>query len=157
MFDISLDRSTVGLPLLNTKNDLRTGLVNGDNGIVVLVDGQPNAVFAVTAQVGNEDNAEAAKEAQLRFFEPTSLDNVEVAFATTVHKAQGSQYETAVVVCPPEESPLATRELVYTAATRATNQLIVIADEKSLEKAIRTRITRESALAERIIELTPLK
>lgn len=157
MFDISLDRSSVGLPLLNTKNDLRTGLVNGDNGIVVLVDGQPNAVFAVTAQAGNEDDAEAAKEAQLRFFEPTSLDNVEVAFATTVHKAQGSQYETAVVVCPPEESPLATRELVYTAATRATNRLIVIADEKSLAKAIRTRITRESALAERIIQLSASK
>lgn len=157
MFNITLDRSSAGLPLLNTRNDLRTGLVNGDNGIVVLVDGQPNAVFAVTAQVGNEDDAEAAKEAQLRFFEPTSLDNVEVAFATTVHKAQGSQYETAVVICPPEESPLATRELVYTAATRATDQLIVIADEKSLEKAIRTRITRESALAERIIRLTALK
>lgn len=157
MFGIPLDRSSTGLPLLNTKNDLRTGLVNGDNGIVVLVNGQPNAVFAVTAQVGNDDDAEADKEAQLRFFEPTSLDNVEVAFATTVHKAQGSQYETAVVVCPPEESPLATRELVYTAATRATNQLIVIADEKSLEKAIRTRISRESALAERIIQLSASK
>jgi exodeoxyribonuclease V alpha subunit len=154
MFDISLDRSSVGLPLLNTKNDLRTGLVNGDNGIIMLVDGQPNAVFSVTAQVGSDDNAEAAETAHLRFFEPTSLDNVEVAFATTVHKAQGSQYDTAVVVCPPEESPLATRELIYTAATRATKKLVIIADEVSLKKAINTRTVRESALAKRIMQFS---
>jgi exodeoxyribonuclease V alpha subunit len=157
MFDISLDRSSIGLPLLNTKNDLRTGLVNGDNGIIVLVDGQPHAVFSVTAQVGSADEQETAKDSQLRYFEPTSLDNVEVAFATTVHKAQGSQYETAVVVCPPEESPLATRELIYTAATRATTRLVIIADEVSLAKAINTRTMRESALAERIIQFTTMK
>lgn len=156
MFDIPLDRSTIGLPLLNTKNDLRTGLVNGDNGIVVRVDGQPNAVFSVTAQVGSNDDEAAAKDSQLRSFEPTSLDNVEVAFATTVHKAQGSQFETAVVVCPPEESPLATRELIYTAATRATNKLVIIADEVSLSRAISRKVVRESALAERILTFADL-
>jgi exodeoxyribonuclease V alpha subunit len=156
MFGIPLDRSTIGLPLLNTKNDLRTGLVNGDNGIVVRVDGQPNAVFSVTALVGSNDDESAAKDAQLRYFEPTSLDNVEVAFAATVHKAQGSQYETAVVVCPPGESPLATRELIYTATTRATNNLIIIADEISLSTAIKRKIVRESALADRILTLAAL-
>jgi exodeoxyribonuclease V alpha subunit len=154
IFDLPLDRSSVGLPLLNTKNDLRTGLVNGDNGIVVLKDGQPNAVFSITAQSGTDDDEQSAKDSQLRYFEPTSLDNVEVAFATTVHKAQGSQYETAIVVCPPHESPLATRELIYTAATRATRRLVIVADEMSLRKALTTQTVRESALAHRIAQFS---
>lgn len=151
---IPLDRTSPGLPLLNTRNDLRTGLVNGDTGIVVEHDGTPFAVFRIALQTIGEDGGEAAEEEQICRFEPTSLDSVEISFATTVHKAQGSQYDTAIVVCPPHTSPLATRELIYTAATRATKRLVVIGSPKSLEHAIKTSVRRESGLATRILRLT---
>jgi exodeoxyribonuclease V alpha subunit len=148
---IPLDRTSPGLPLLNTRNDLRTGLVNGDTGIVVEHDGTPFAVFRIAIQTIGEDGGEAAEEEQICRFEPTSLDSVEISFATTVHKAQGSQYETAIVVCPPHTSPLATRELIYTAATRATRRLVIIGSPKSLKHAIKTSVRRESGLASRVL------
>jgi len=147
---ISLDRTSPGLPLLNTKNDLRTGLVNGDTGIVIEENKNPVAVFSVVRQIIDVEGAGETSKEEIERFEPTSLESVEVSFATTVHKAQGSQYETAVVVCPPHTSPLSTRELIYTAATRATTRLVIIASPKSLGHALRTRTRRESGLARRI-------
>jgi len=150
---ISLDRTSPGLPLLNTKNDLRTGLVNGDTGIVIEENENPVAVFKVIRQTIDVEGAGETSKEEIERFEPTSLESVEVSFATTVHKAQGSQYETAVVVCPPHTSPLSTRELIYTAATRATTRLVIIASPKSLGHALRTRTRRESGLARRITAL----
>lgn len=150
---ISLDRTSPGLPLLNTKNDLRTGLVNGDTGIVIEENENPMAVFKVVRQTIDVEGAGETSKEEIERFEPTSLESVEVSFATTVHKAQGSQYETAVVVCPPHTSPLSTRELIYTAATRATTRLVIIASPKSLGHALRTRTRRESGLARRITAL----
>ncbi len=150
VFNIPMDRTAIGLPLLNTKNDLRSGLVNGDTGIVVLQNQSPVAVFSAASETVINEDGQQSTETTLREFEPTSLGNVEVSFATTVHKAQGSQYPTAIVVCPPESSPLATRELIYTAVTRAQQNLVLIASPNALQKAIESRTTRDSALAERI-------
>jgi exodeoxyribonuclease V alpha subunit len=153
--EIPLDRTSPGLPLLNTKNEVRTGLVNGDTGIVASLDGTPYAIFRTTRQATGEDGGESASTDEIRRFEPTSLESVEISFATTIHKAQGSQYETAIVVCPPHTSPLATRELVYTAATRATHRLVIIASPRALRHAIETNTRRESGLADRILANRP--
>jgi len=151
---IPLDRTSPGLPLLNTKNDLRTGLVNGDTGIVIEENENPMAVFKVVRQTVDVEGAGTASKEEIHRFEPTSLESVEVSFATTVHKAQGSQYETAIVVCPPHTSPLSTRELIYTAATRATTRLVIVSSPKSLSHALRTRTRRESGLARRIVAMS---
>jgi exodeoxyribonuclease V alpha subunit len=127
-------RNAVGQPLLNTRNDLRTGLVNGDTGIVVKTESGRRVVFPN----------------HLDGFEPTSLENIEVAFATTVHKSQGSEFATVVVVLPPVGSPLLHRELLYTAITRARKNLVVIATKQAVLDAMTSMIQRESGLAAHI-------
>jgi exodeoxyribonuclease V alpha subunit len=67
-----------------------------------------------------------------------------------VHKSQGSEFDEVLLVLPPEPHPLATRELLYTAVTRARRQVIVHAGEAALRHACATRVQRTSALAERL-------
>jgi exodeoxyribonuclease V alpha subunit len=132
--DIPTNRGAIGQPLLNTRNDLRTGLVNGDTGIVVNTPNGRRVVFSTLEQS----------------FEPSTLEDVEVAFATTIHKSQGSEYHTVVVVVPPVGSPLLRRELLYTAVTRARKHLVLIASEDSITSAVMSTINRESGLAARV-------
>ena len=147
---IDLRPTATGLPLLNTRNDIRTGLVNGDTGIIVRRGTHSSAVFRVSEQGPSTKGMTGKYVTRVKDFEPTALESVEYSFATTVHKAQGSQYDTTIVVCPPEGSALATRELLYTAITRAVNRLVIIGSEKAITDAINTRIPRESELAARI-------
>ena len=132
--DIPTTRGAIGQPLLNTRNDLRTGLVNGDTGIVVNTPNGRRVVFSTQEQK----------------FEPSALEDIEVAFATTIHKSQGSEYDTVVVVVPPVGSPLLRRELLYTAVTRARKHLVLIANEESITSAVMSTINRESGLAARV-------
>ena len=127
-------RGSIGQPLLNTRNDLRTGLVNGDTGIVIKTENGRRVVFAT----------------QTSSFEPSALENIEIAFATTIHKSQGSEFETVIVVVPPVGSPLLRRELLYTAVTRARKHLVLIASEDAIKNAVMSTINRASGLAARI-------
>jgi len=131
---VSITRDAVGQPLLNTRNDLRTGLVNGDSGIVVQTSNGKRVVFTT----------------QKKEFEPSALEDIEIAFATTIHKSQGSEYGTVIVVVPPVGSPLLRRELLYTAITRARKHLVLIGSEAAISAAVMTTINRASGLAQRI-------
>ena len=133
---VSTARGAVGQPLLNTRNDLRTGLVNGDTGIVVRKPSGHKVVFSTQ---------DKEKE-----FEPSALEDIEVAFATTIHKSQGSEYHTVIVVVPPVGSPLLCRELLYTAVTRARKHLVLIASEDAITTAVMSTINRASGLAARV-------
>ena len=68
----------------------------------------------------------------------------------TVHKAQGSEFGRVALVLPPAESPLLTRELLYTAITRARHSLLIVGSEESLRAAVGRRVARASGLAERL-------
>jgi exodeoxyribonuclease V alpha subunit len=136
---VSTTRGAVGQPLLNTRNDLRTGLVNGDTGIVVRTPSGHKVVFST----------------QDKEFEPSALEDIEVAFATTIHKSQGSEYNTVIVVLPPVDSPLLRRELLYTAVTRARKHLVLIASEDAITKAVMSTINRASGLAARVRGISP--
>lgn len=131
---VSTTRGAVGQPLLNTRNDLRTGLVNGDTGIVVNTKTGRKVVFST----------------QQQSFEPSALEDIEVAFATTIHKSQGSEYHTVIVVVPTVGSPLLRRELLYTAVTRARKHLVLIASEEAITSAVMSTINRASGLAARV-------
>ena len=124
----------LGQPLLNTRNDSRTGLANGDTGIVVK-DGKSRKVCFAN---------------QTKTFEPTALENIEVAFATTIHKSQGSEFETVVVIVPLLDSPLLRRELLYTAVTRARKHLVIVGSQEAISAAVNRPIVRASGLADRI-------
>ena len=131
---IPTTRGAIGQPLLNTRNDLRTGLVNGDSGIVVNTPNGKRVAFST----------------QKNLFEPTALEDIEIAFATTIHKSQGSEYDTVIVVVPPIGSPLLRRELLYTAITRAKKHLVLIGSDEAIAAAVMSPINRASGLAQRI-------
>jgi exodeoxyribonuclease V alpha subunit len=80
------------------------------------------------------------------------LPPAENAFAMTVHKAQGSGFKELCFPMPDEETPLLTRELFYTALTRAARKITIYGTPEMVLKALKNRSSRNSALAERIID-----
>jgi len=81
---------------------------------------------------------------------PGRLDAVETVYAMTIHKSQGSQFGTAAVVLPPPSSPILTRELLYTAVTRAQRRLIVAGTEQAVRAAVERPAARASGLRARL-------
>lgn len=121
-----------GRPLLATRNDPRTGLANGDTGVVVMCEGRPQAAFSSASGI--------------RYLDPLQLDDVETAFAMTVHKSQGSEYDTVVMILPPPHSPLVGRELLYTAVTRAKYHLLIVGQPETIVRAALTPARRMTGL-----------
>ncbi|HEC75139.1 MAG TPA: exodeoxyribonuclease V subunit alpha, partial [Methylophaga aminisulfidivorans] len=70
----------------------------------------------------------------------------ETAFAMTVHKSQGSEFDTVSILLPDEISPILNRELLYTAITRAKQNVFTLSKESTLRHTIQTRHQRESGL-----------
>ncbi|MDA2892024.1 exodeoxyribonuclease V subunit alpha [Mycolicibacterium sp. BiH015] len=121
-----------GRPLLVTANDYGLGVYNGDTGVVVA------APDGLRAHVGPQQ------------FAPGRLGEVDTMFAMTIHKSQGSQADEVTVLLPPEDSRLLTRELFYTAVTRAKSRVQVVGTEASVRGAVGRRATRASGLARRL-------
>ena len=126
----------VGRPLLVTANDYGLGVYNGDAGVVVSTDRGNRAVIA-----GAQGLAD---------FAPSRMSEVETMFATTIHKSQGSQAAEVTVLLPPPESRLLTRELFYTAVTRAQQKVRVVGTEESVRAAVERRAQRASGLRQRL-------
>lgn len=123
----------VGRPVIVTANDYSLRLFNGDTG--VLVAGGPAGVAATFDQ---------------GLVSPSRLSTVDTVYAMTVHKAQGSEFDTVVVMLPPPTSRILTRELLYTAVTRARQELVVVGTEESVRAAVDRPIARASGLTERL-------
>ncbi len=126
-----------GRPILVTANDPGLRINNGDTGVTVRLPDGRLRVF-LDAATG------------LRDFATTRLADVETMHAMTVHKSQGSQARTVSVVLPPEDSPLLTRELFYTAVTRAQDTVRVVGSEAAIRAAIGREVQRASGLRERL-------
>jgi exodeoxyribonuclease V alpha subunit len=129
----------VGRMVLVTHNDYEHGLWNGDIGVVVRDDDRPVVVFAPSEAGG-----------ALRVVAAASMPAHETAFAMTVHKAQGSQFDHAVLVLPSVASRLLTRELVYTGISRAKKRLTWCGDPEVLATALAARVTRTTSLEHRL-------
>jgi exodeoxyribonuclease V alpha subunit len=122
----------VGRPLLMTSNDYQLGLFNGDTGVVVAAGGEPRAAFR--------------REGTVALLGPSRLSDVQTLHAMSVHRSQGSQFDRVTLVLPPEASPLLTRELVYTAVTRAKEHVRIVGPRAALLAAIRRPVQRASGL-----------
>lgn len=130
-------RQLVGRPLLVTTNDRGLGLYNGDTGVMALreddrvvgVFGEPTAPLVHAA---------------------TSLADVDTAHAMTIHKSQGSQARTVTVLLPDEDSRLLTRELLYTAITRAQESVVLVGSEAAVRAAVNRRTQRATGLRHRL-------
>ncbi|WP_170981477.1 exodeoxyribonuclease V subunit alpha [Nocardioides dongxiaopingii] len=126
-----------GRPILVTSNDYALEVYNGETGAAVLgPDGRLRAWVA-----GSE---------RLRDFAPGRLDAVETMHAMTIHKSQGSQAERVTVLLPDAASRLLTRELFYTAVTRAQQHVRVVGSEAAVRAAVQQQAQRASGLAGRI-------
>ena len=128
-----------GRPVLITQNDYRLGLFNGDIGVAL---GDPAAAPGELA-VFFPDGAGG-----LRRFMPYRLPEHETVYAMTVHKSQGSEFEEVLLALPEEDSPVLSRELVYTALTRARRRFTLVARRDVLAAAILRRMERASGLRE---------
>src|SRR5205085_7894846 len=126
----------LGRPLLITRNDAALRLYNGDTGVVVAAGDGVAAAFARGGEVVT--------------VRPGRLEAVESVYAMTIHKSQGSQFRTVGVVLPPPESPILTRQLLYTAVTRAQDRLILAGTEESVRAAVQRPAARASGLRQRL-------
>lgn len=123
----------VGRPVLVTANDYGLRLYNGDTGVIVdKGQGRVTAVFERRGEVFE--------------LSPARLSAVDTVHAMTVHKGQGSQFAGVAVLLPDAASPVLTRELLYTAVTRAQRRLRIVGTEDSLRTAVTRPIARASGL-----------
>ncbi|HFK5817686.1 TPA: exodeoxyribonuclease V subunit alpha [Enterobacter kobei] len=122
-----------GRPVMISRNDSALGLFNGDIGIA-LDRGQGLRVWF------------QMPDGSVKSFQPSRLPEHETAWAMTVHKSQGSEFNHAALILPTQLSPVVTRELIYTAITRARQRLSLYTNERVLMQAIATRTERRSGL-----------
>ncbi len=124
-----------GRPVLVTANDYGLGLYNGDTGVTVLADGAMRVAIAGADKVQD--------------FATSRLADVETMHAMTIHKSQGSQADEITVLLPPEESRLLSRELFYTAVTRAKSRIRIVGTEAEVRAALDRRVVRATGLRRR--------
>ncbi|MGO9385923.1 MAG: exodeoxyribonuclease V subunit alpha [Mycobacterium sp.] len=130
-----------GRPLLVTANDYGLRIYNGDTGVTVAA---PEGLRAVIAGATGPLT-----------FATSRLGDVETMHAMTIHKSQGSQAEEVTVLLPPEDSRLLTRELFYTAVTRAQTKVRIVGSEAAVGAAIGRRAVRASGLRQRLQATAP--
>jgi exodeoxyribonuclease V alpha subunit len=125
-----------GRPLLVVENDYALRLYNGDTGVVIAH--------------GDDVLAAFPRGGELFEVHPSRLGAVETVHAMTVHKSQGSQFATAAVVLPDPTSRLLTRELLYTAVTRARDDVLLVGTEDAVRTAVERPAARASGLRARL-------
>ncbi|MFC3151665.1 exodeoxyribonuclease V subunit alpha [Litoribrevibacter euphylliae] len=128
----------VGRPVMVTRNDHSLGLYNGDIGVVMRDEAGRLRVYF--------DGADG-----LKAILPSRMPEHETAYAMTVHKSQGSEFEHTYFILPDRLNPVLTRELVYTAVTRAKTQLTLLYSADVLKDAVVQRVQRFSGLQEKLL------
>lgn len=144
-FDDGLTQWYPGRPVMILKNDYVLKLFNGDIGVILPDAGGKLTTYFPTSQ------------GQFRLIDPIRLPPHETAFAMTVHKSQGSEFEKVAVVLPAFTSTVLTKELIYTAITRARQMVTLYSPESVLREAIARKCARHSGLISRLQTALPLR
>jgi exodeoxyribonuclease V alpha subunit len=150
MHRAALDRGTppergtmiAGEPVIVLRNDYDHMLFNGDQGVLVNL-----------AERGGRRSLAAvfAREAGLAVFRNEMLsDAIDLCYAMTAHKAQGSEFDCVALILPERDMPLLSRETIYTAVSRSRRSCVIFGDGNLLEQAVSRRIERFSGLAQAI-------
>ena len=132
-----------GMPVLVTQNDYQLKLFNGDIGIVLPDPAQPDG--PLWAWFPAEGGAESGS-AELRRILPAQIPPHEPAYAMTVHKSQGSEFDRVLLVLPERDTPVLGRELIYTGLTRARNHVEIWFERSVFARAAARRTQRASGL-----------
>ncbi|MBF0396438.1 MAG: exodeoxyribonuclease V subunit alpha [Desulfobacterales bacterium] len=135
----------IGKPLMISQNDYNLRLFNGDIGIIWLSDDRELRAF-----FPNQDGT-------FRSFALARLPKHETAFAMTVHKSQGSEFENILIILSDKDSPIITRELLYTGMTRAKSGMEIWMKEDIYKSAVKRRIERASGLVDLLKDLKSVK
>jgi exodeoxyribonuclease V alpha subunit len=131
------DNWYAGCPVMVTQNDYHLDLYNGDTGVLLHHQGRLRAAF----MAGDG----------FRYVSLSRLPALEVVYAMTIHKTQGSEFGHVGLVLPDSDKLINSRELLYTAITRARKKLSICADELVWKQAVRRSVNRYSGLAERLL------
>ncbi|QDG51752.1 exodeoxyribonuclease V subunit alpha [Persicimonas caeni] len=135
----------VGEPIIMLQNDYGRGLFNGDQGLVLDVVRTDGDFRRVQQMAIFERDGE---------FVPFNIQpirrHIEHAFALTVHKAQGSEFDTVAVVLPTEDIPLLTREILYTGMTRSKRSVVLVGEQARIEAAANNPVRRFSGVAQKL-------
>lgn len=124
-----------GKPIMITKNDSITKLSNGDIGIAIYDENSQNIFIHIEMSDGT-----------IKRFLPSRIPAHETAYAMTIHKSQGSEFDHTFTIFPTKALPLLTRELIYTAITRAKKHYTLYSPKDILKRSIKTRTVRNSNL-----------
>ena len=127
-----------GRPIMVTENHYGHRLYNGDIGLIW------------RSETGRLQAAFVGSEGELRWFTPARLPRVESVYAMTIHKTQGSEYGHVALLLPERDSQILSRELLYTAITRASRQLSICSSEAIWQQGVERRVERYSGLALRL-------
>lgn len=138
-----------GRAIMITRNDPASGLFNGDIGIALPDAGGALRVCFPSSPEAAEGAGTQSKPA-FRSLPIERLPEHETAFALTVHKSQGSEFNEVLLILAPADSPILGRELLYTGITRARNKVAIVGSEQALQAAIEQPTRRFSGLADRI-------
>lgn len=125
-----------GLPLMVNRNDYTIDLYNGDTGIVLPDTDNQNQLRIAFKSTDNT----------IRMIQTSQVRSCEIAYALTVHKSQGSEYDHILIILPPVPVPVLTRELLYTALTRAKKSVEIWCTDSVMEKTVTSKISRQSGL-----------
>ncbi|HMA65204.1 MAG: exodeoxyribonuclease V subunit alpha [Fibrobacterota bacterium] len=139
-YRVSSSAIYAGLPVLVTANDYRMNVFNGDTGIVSRSEKTSNALMIAFK---NQDSS-------IVYHHPGQIQHYEPSYAMTIHKSQGSEFDTVLVILPPQRLPICTRELLYTAVTRAKKRVEIWGTHDSLYACVHSRIIRSSGLRDKI-------
>lgn len=127
-----------GKPIMISQNDYALGLFNGDVGLLL-----PDSTGQLKVYFENSDGS-------VRHFLATRLPQHETAYAMTIHKSQGSEFDRVLTVFPKRFNPVLSKELLYTALTRAKSQFDLVINQKVLKQTLQKKIHRESGLSEKL-------
>ncbi|MEE4113910.1 MAG: exodeoxyribonuclease V subunit alpha [Desulfobacteraceae bacterium] len=125
-----------GRPVMMTRNSYRIGLFNGDIGLT-----WPNSDGRLSVWFQRENG-------ELWAMSPQRLPEHQTAFAMTVHKSQGSEFDSALLILPDQDTPVVNRELIYTGCSRARHQLTLMAQADMIDLAVSRTVQRTSGLSD---------
>ncbi|MBW2466044.1 MAG: ATP-binding domain-containing protein [Deltaproteobacteria bacterium] len=129
---------SAGQPVMVTQNDYNLQLFNGDVGIIL-----PDPDRKKSLRAFFKEETGAVRDIALPLLPPH-----ETVFAMTVHKSQGSEFAKVLLILPDQDSPVLTRELIYTGITRARESIEIWGRKEIFVSAVKRRIKRTSGLAE---------
>ncbi len=129
-----------GRPIMITHNDYHLGLYNGDTGLILY---NPHGVL----------KALFYQEGEYKWVDLHHLPAHDTAYAMTIHKSQGSEFDRVCIILPDNDSPLLGRELLYTAITRSRHSLLLVSRRETLVRTVQTKMIRETGLATRLSRL----